>query len=98
MEMGQIKYFAEALLTAGGDTQLHLSSLRAVGCCGRVVQALLQLLHPRDQLRNAEATRTSFNSLTLTSQPDPEHRLKRLKNQRKPHGGAFSDISIIHAN
>jgi len=54
-------YFAEPLLTAGGDTHLHLSSLWTVAGCGRIVEAFLKILHPRDQLWNPTSTHTHTN-------------------------------------
>ncbi len=66
-------YFAEPLLTAGGDTHLHLSSLWTVAGAGRIVEALLKILHPRDQLRDAASTRTD------TQRCSREHSMKSSK-------------------
>lgn len=78
--MGQSEYFAESLLTAGGDTQLHLSFLWAVGCCGRIVQLLLQCLHPRDQLWNTEVTKSNKHTANFYSlmQSNLRHRLYNI--------------------
>src|SRR4029434_8975396 len=59
-------YLAQALLTASGHTQLHLASLGTVACSGGVVQVLLQLLHPRDQLWDAARTHTHTHTHTHT--------------------------------
>lgn len=48
-----VVYLAESLLAPRGHTHVHLAVLGAVGGGRRVVEALLQILHPRQQLGDA---------------------------------------------
>lgn len=61
-----LRYLTEALLASWGHTHVHLSILRGTAGCGWVVKVLLQVLHPRQQLRYSTwSTDTRFIHLHL---------------------------------
>lgn len=51
MASRSLRYLTEPLLASCGHTHVHLSILRGAAGCGWVVEVLLQVLHPHQQLR-----------------------------------------------
>lgn len=60
MAAGRVVYLTEPLLATRGHTHVHLAVLGAVGGSRRVVEALLQILHPRQQLGDATKGKEAF--------------------------------------